>query len=131
MELFVGGLWGWLLESWRLLGTLLGGLGGSSGTFFGIGATLWRTFSDLGGSLGDLVAPNGSQKGRGIHQMAPRTDFFGFWIRFGIHFGRLLGPRVGFGRSFGSLLVAFGRSLGVFFWFCLGKCETMKSVVLL
>ena len=25
------------------------------------------------------------------HQMAPRSDFFGFGIRFGIHFGRLLG----------------------------------------
>ena len=44
-----------------LLGTLLGGLGGSLGTFFGIWAAPWATFSDIGGSLGDLVAPNGSQ----------------------------------------------------------------------
>ena len=44
------------------LGTLLGGLGGSLGTIFGIWAGPWATFSDLGGSLGDLVAPNGSQK---------------------------------------------------------------------
>ena len=44
-----------------LLGTLLGGLGGSLGTFLGIWAAPWGTFSDLGDSLGDLVAPNGSQ----------------------------------------------------------------------
>ena len=106
------------MEFWRLLGTLLGGLGGSLGTFFGIWAAPWATFSDIGGPLGDLLAPNGSQ-----------NRFFGILVAFGLHFGRLLGGRVGFGRSFGSLLVAFGRSLGVFFGFCLGKCKTMKSVV--
>ena len=62
MELFVGGLWVSFLDSWRLLGTLLGGLGGSLGAFFGIWAAPGGTFSGLGGSLGDLVAPNGSQK---------------------------------------------------------------------
>ena len=63
------------------------------------------------------------------HQMAPRSDFFGFGMRFGVYLGRLLGSWVGFGRSFGSLLVAFGRSLGVVFWFFLGKCKTMKTMV--
>ena len=55
------GLRGSVLESWRRRGTLLGGLGGALGIFFGIWEAPWDTFSDLGGSLGDLVAPNGSQ----------------------------------------------------------------------
>ena len=120
MELFVGGLWGWLLESWRLLGTLLGVLEGLRAPFLVSGQLLGTLFLVLEAPWGTLW-----------HQMAPRTDFFGFWMRFGVHFGRLLGSRVGFRRSFGSLLVAFGRSLSVFFGFCLGKCKTMKSVVLL
>ncbi len=39
----------------------MGGLGGSLGLFFGILEDPWDIFSDLGGSLGDLMAPNGSQ----------------------------------------------------------------------
>ena len=77
------------------------------GTLFGIWTAPGGTFSDLGGSLGDLVAPNGFQ-----------NRLFGFWMPFGLHFGRLLGARVGSGRSFGSFLVPFGRSLAVVFGFC-------------
>ena len=50
---------GSFLYDGRLLGMLLGGLGGSLCTFFGIWTSPWATFSGLGGSLGDLVAPNG------------------------------------------------------------------------
>ena len=39
-------------------GDTFGCLGQSLGTFFGIWRAPWGTFSDLGGSLGDLVAPN-------------------------------------------------------------------------
>ena len=88
-------------------GDTFGCLGQSLGTFFGIWTAPWGTFSDLGGSLGTLW-----------HQMGSRTDFFGFWMPFGLHFGRLLGARVGSGRSFGSFLVPFGRSLAVVFGFC-------------
>ncbi len=61
MELFVGGLCGSCFESCMLLGTVLAGLGGSLGTFFGIWAAPWASFSDLGGSLEHLACPNGSQ----------------------------------------------------------------------
>ena len=63
--------------------------------------------------------------------MESKEEQGGILGRFWVYFGRRLGSRAGFGKSFVSLWVAFGRSLGVFFWFCLGKCETMKSVVLL
>ena len=106
-------------------------LGGFWGHFWGVLEGHWAPFLVSGRLLVVLFLVLEAPWGTLWHQMAPRTDFFGFWMRFGVHFGRLLGSRVGFGRSFGSLLVAFGRSLGVFFWFCLGKCETMKSVVLL
>ena len=86
MELFVGGLWGSFLESWRLLGTLLGGLGGSLGTFLCIWAAPWVTFSGLGGSLGDLVAPSGTK-------WLPEPIFF----YFGCVLGFMLG---GFGHDF-------------------------------
>ena len=79
--MFVGGLWGSFLDSWRLLGTLLAGFGGSSGTFFGIWAAPWGTFSDLGGSLGDLMAPNGSQKSLYSILNAFRGPF---WEAFGV-----------------------------------------------
>ncbi len=49
----------------------------------------------------------------------------------GLNFRRHLGMRVGVGRSFGSLLVAFGRSLALVFGFYVGNLETVKSVVLL
>ncbi len=38
---------------------------------------------------------------------------------------------MGVGRSFGSCLVHFGRSLAVVFGFSVGKRETVKTVVLL
>ena len=99
MELFVGGLWGWFSESWRLLGTFLGILGG-----------LWASFLVPGQLLGALFLVLESPWGTLWYQMAPRTDFLEFWMRFGIHFGRLLGSRVGFGSSFGSLLVPIRAS---------------------
>ncbi len=93
-------------------GDTFGCLGRSLGTFFGIWTAPW--------GLGDLVAPNGFQ-----------NLLFGFWMPVGLHFGRLLGVRVGSGKSFGSLLVPFGRSLALAFGFCVGNRETVKSVVLL
>ena len=63
--------------------------------------------------------------------MGSKTDFFGFWMPLGLHFRRLLRVLVGSGRSFGSLLVPFGRSLALVFGFCVGNRETVKSVVLL
>ena len=116
MEDFGGGYWN---------------LGGFWGHFWGVLEGHWAPFLVSGRLLVVLFLVLEAPWGTLWHQMAPRSDLFGFWMRFGVHFGKLLGPQVGFGRSFGSLLVAFGRSLGVFFWFCLGKCETMKSVVLL
>ena len=106
-------------------------LGGFWGHFSGVLEGLWAPFLVSGQLLGALFLILEAPWGTLWHQMAPRTDFLGFGRCFGVHFGRLLGSRVGFGRSFGSLLVAFGRSLGVFLGFCLGKCKTMKSVVLL
>ena len=44
---------GSFLYDGRLLGMLLGGLGGSLCTFFGIWTSPWATFSGLGGSLGE------------------------------------------------------------------------------
>ena len=56
----------------------------------------------------------------------PEAALFGFCMRFGIHFGRLLGSRVRFGRSFGNILVAFGRPLNVFFGFVLESVKLWK-----
>ena len=79
MELFVGGLWGSFLESWRLLGTLLGVLDG-----------LWAPFLVSGQLLGTLfLILEAPWCTLGV-QMDPRTDFSGFWMAFGLHFGRLL-----------------------------------------
>ena len=94
-------------------------LGGFWGHFWGVLEGLWAPFLVSGQLLGALFLILEAPWGTLWHQMAPITDFFGFWMRFGIHFGRLLGSRVEFGRSFGSLLVAFGRSLGVFLIFVL------------
>ena len=104
MEDFGGGYWN---------------LGGFWGHFWGGLEGLWAPFLVSGRLLGVLFLVLEAPWGPLWHQMAPRTDFFGFWIRFGIHFGRLLGPRVGFGRSFGSFLVAVGRSVAVLFGFVL------------
>ena len=106
----------WVPGPTFLFGRLCKTLGGSWGYFLGVLEGLWAPFLVPWQLLGALFLVLEVPWGTLWHQMAPRSDFFGFWIRFGIHFGRLLGPRVGFGRSFGSLLVAFGRSLGVFVW---------------
>ena len=100
--------------------TFWGGLGVSVGTFFGIWAAPRSTFLVVDAHWGTFW-----------HQMASRTHLFEFWMRFEIHFGRLLGSRLGFGRSLGSLLVTSRRSLSPFYNFVLGKCESIKSVVLL
>ena len=92
------------MESWRLLGTLLGGLGGSLGAFFGIWAAPWGTFSGLGGSLGDLVAPNGSQ-----NRLFLISDAFwaSFWEVFGSRSGVLGGHLGAFWWPLGGLWVFF------------------------
>ena len=97
--MFVGGLWGWFLESWRLLGTLLGGLGGSLDVFFGTWAAPWVTFSDLGGFWGDLVAPNGSQ-----------NQLFGISDAFWASFLEVFGSRSG----------VLGGHLGASWWLLVG-----------
>ena len=63
--------------------------------------------------------------------MGSRTNFFLILDAFWAPFWEAFGARVGSGRSFGSLLVRFGRSLAVVFGFCVGNRETVKSVVLL
>ena len=95
MELFVARLWGSFLESWRLLGTLLGGLGGSLSTFFGIWAAPWGTFSDLGGSLVHL-GPWGSKS-------IPEPTF----LDFGWLLGFILGGFCESGWGLGGHLGAF------------------------
>ncbi len=108
------------LESWRLLGTLLGGLGGSLGTFFGIWAAPWGTFSDLGGSLVHLGCPNGSQ-----NRLLWILD--GFWASFWEAFVSPGGVWEVIWELFDGRWELFGSC----FLFCLGKCKTMKSIVLL
>ena len=101
------------------------------GTLLGVLDSLWAPFLVSGQLLGALFLTLEAPWGTLWHQMGSRTDFFGFWMPVGLNFGRLLGVRVGSGRSFGSLLVPFGRSLALVFGFCVGNRETVKSVVLL
>ena len=71
------------------------------GTFFGIWTAPWDTFSDLGGSLGDLVAPNGFQ-----------NRLFGildaFWAPFWEAFGSPGGVWEVIWELFGALGNVFG-----------------------
>ena len=106
-------------------------LAGSWGHFWGVLEGLWAPFLVSGQVLGALFLVLEALWGTLWHQMGSITDFFGFLMSVGLHFGRLLGARVVSGRSFGSLLVPFGRSLAVVFGFCVGNRETVKSVVLL
>ena len=78
---------------------------------------LRASFLEPGQLLGALFLVLEAPWGTLWHQMAPRTDFFGFWMRFGIHFGRLLGAGgVGWEviwEPFGGLWEVFGCFLGV------------------
>ena len=121
MELFVGGLWGSFFDSWRLLGTLLGGLGGSLGTFLGIWAApsghffwSWRL---LGGPYGT--------------KWLPELTFLDFGCVLGSIWGGFWGPGWGLGGHLGAFWRPLGGLRVFFFVFFLGKCKTMKSVVLL
>ena len=100
---------GSFLESWRLPGTLLGGLGESLGTFFGVWAAPWATFSDIGGSLGDLLAPNGSQ-----NRLFWILD--GFWSPFWEAFGSPGGVWEVIWELFGGLWEVFGCFFLVLSW---------------
>ncbi len=59
----------------------------------------------LGCSLGDFFSSWETL----WHQMGSITDFFGFWMPFGLHFGRLQDH---FWSSFGDLFGAFGLTVG-------------------
>ena len=61
---------------------------------------LWPLFLLPGQLLGALFLVLEAPWGTLWYQMAPITDFFEFGMRFGIHFGRLLGSWAEFGRSF-------------------------------
>ncbi len=110
----------WKLIPWMLLGTL-----------FVVSDALWAPFFVSKQLLGPLFLTLDAPWGTLWHQMGSRTDFFRFGMPVGLHFRRFLGVRVGSGRSFGSLLVPFGRPSALVFGFCVGNRETMKSVVLL
>ena len=101
------------------------------GTLLGVLDSLWAPFLVSGQLLGPLFLTLDAPWGTLWHQMGSRTDFFRFGMPVGLHFRRLLGCRVGSGRSFGSLLVPFARPLALLFAFCGGNLENLKSVVLL
>ena len=63
---------------------------GSWGHFWGVLEGLWAPFLVYGQLLGALfVILEATWCTLGV-QMDPRTDFSGFWMAFGLHFGRLL-----------------------------------------
>ena len=115
---------------WRTLGVVFGMLESPGDTFGGsrrvFGHLFWYlgsssgTFSDLGDSLEHLGCPNGCQ-----NRLFGILD--GFWASFWEAFGSPGGLWEVIWELFGGLWEVFG----CFFGFCLGKCKTMKSVVLL
>ena len=91
------------------------------GLFFDICDCTWDTFSDLGCSLGDIMAPIGPRY---------RLVFLDLGCQFG-NLWRFLVARVRFGMSFGSLFVDSGRFL--FLWgrfMCRLICGSNVSCVL-
>ena len=87
------------LESWRLLGALLGGLGGSLGSFLVSWTFLGTLFLILEALLKTFW-----------HHMDPRTDF----LDLGRHLGSILEDFWEFGWVWGVTWEAFGWPLGCF-----------------
>ena len=95
------------------MGGVFDGLGESLGRFCRYGVPLETCLGDLG----DLLWIHGYFFG---HLGGSWCDFGWPWDPF----GRVLG-------AFWGHLGAFGWPVAVFFWFCVGKRETVKSDVLL
>ncbi len=82
-----------------------GGVERSLGIFFGIWTAPWRTFSDLGASLGDLVAPSGLQ-----------NRFFSILDAFWAPFWEVFGSPGGVWEVIWELFGALWEVCGGCFW---------------